>query len=404
MKTRQTAAPLHLLMTTDTVGGVWQYSINLSEALSRRGHRITLVTLGDLPNAAQMAQVRALPNVVCITTRFKLEWMHDPWTSVAESSRFVEALVKQLRPTLLHTNQYCFGSLASTLEVPVVVAAHSDVLSWCAWCLHDGDLYAPVDDYWLRYRQVVQEGLQTARAIVAPSAFMRDMLLHYYRPPAPIHIIYNGCGTPYPPRPVEREPLVVTVGRVWDIAKNVPLVEEAVEMLPPDIRARFVVVGPRAHPDHGEAWPACSERIEYIDYLPHAELMALLQRARIYIAAPRYEPFGLTTLEAALSGCTILANDTPFFRELWGDCATFFEHNSAYDLAVKLATLLQHPEQVSGIESCAYQRAIRHYSLDALAENYLALYEQICGSRSLPEDSESIPITPMAQSSRLLSY
>lgn len=404
MKTPQTTAPLHLLMTTDTVGGVWQYSVNLSEALSRRGHRITLVTLGELPNAAQMAQVRALSNVECIPTRFKLEWMHDPWTSVAESSRFVEALVKQLRPTLLHANQYCFGSLANTLQIPVIVAAHSDVLSWCAWCLYDGDLDAPVDDYWLRYRQVVQEGVHAARAIVAPSAFMRDMLRHYYRPPTPIHVIYNGCDTSYPPRHAEREPLVVTVGRVWDIAKNVPLVEEAVDMLSPELQARFVVVGPRAHPDHGEAWQTCSERIEYIDYLPHAELMALLQRARIYIAAPRYEPFGLTTLEAALSGCTILANDTPFFRELWGDCATFFEHNSAHDLAAKLAGLLQQPEPVSGIESRAYRRAIRHYSLDALADNYLALYEQICGSRSLPEGSESVPITPITPSSRLLSY
>ena len=40
------AYPLHILMTADAVGGVWQYALTLASELANCGHRITLAVLG----------------------------------------------------------------------------------------------------------------------------------------------------------------------------------------------------------------------------------------------------------------------------------------------------------------------------------------------------------------------
>ena len=50
---------MHVLVTADTVGGVWTYARELVTGLVRRGVRVTLVSFGDIPNRAQMAWLKA---------------------------------------------------------------------------------------------------------------------------------------------------------------------------------------------------------------------------------------------------------------------------------------------------------------------------------------------------------
>ena len=55
---------MHVLMTTDAVGGVWTYSLTLARALGARGVGVTLAVVGPEPSAAQVAEVhrrRAAP-------------------------------------------------------------------------------------------------------------------------------------------------------------------------------------------------------------------------------------------------------------------------------------------------------------------------------------------------------
>ena len=52
-------------------------------------------------------------------------------------------------------------------------------------------------------------------------------------------------------------------------------------------------------------------------------------RAAIYALPARYEPFGLSALEAALSGCALVLGDIPSLREVWGDAAVFVPPDDA---------------------------------------------------------------------------
>ena len=48
-----------------------------------------------------------------------------------------------------------------------------------------------------------------------------------------------------------------------------------------------------------------------------------IARAAIYALPAHYEPFGLSILEAAMSGCALVLGDIPSLREIWGDAAVF---------------------------------------------------------------------------------
>src|SRR3954447_12050074 len=72
-----TAAPRHIMMTTDAVGGVWVYATALAKRLAQDGTRVTLVTLGPPPQAAKHNEARDLEGIEIIVTDLALEWL-DP--------------------------------------------------------------------------------------------------------------------------------------------------------------------------------------------------------------------------------------------------------------------------------------------------------------------------------------
>ena len=64
-----------VLMTADTVGGVWTYALDLAHLLARRGCEVTLATMGGyLPHAEARAVARTR-GIHLYESNFKLEWM-----------------------------------------------------------------------------------------------------------------------------------------------------------------------------------------------------------------------------------------------------------------------------------------------------------------------------------------
>ena len=51
---------MHVLITADTVGGVWTYTRELVSGLIARGMRVTLVSFGEIPMPEQTAWMERL--------------------------------------------------------------------------------------------------------------------------------------------------------------------------------------------------------------------------------------------------------------------------------------------------------------------------------------------------------
>src|SRR5437899_2754854 len=97
---------MHVLVTADTVGGVWTYTRELVTGLSKRGHHVTLVSFGEIPAHSQSEWLDGLRNVDYRATAFKLEWMQDSAHDLRQSSEFLQDVIAETRPDLLHLSQY----------------------------------------------------------------------------------------------------------------------------------------------------------------------------------------------------------------------------------------------------------------------------------------------------------
>ena len=361
---------MHLLVTADTIGGVWTYTQELVTGLTLRGHQITLVSFGKLPTPDQNLWMASLPELDYRPTEFRLEWMENAEGDITESMHYLSSVVRETKPDLLHLSQFAYGALQ--VDVPRVVVAHSDVLSW--WLSVHSDT-APSNAWLTWYREIVANGLQGATVVVTPSKSMRSYLNLNFDTAAQTVVIPNGRDPHFFDPCRAKIDRVIAVGRLWDQAKQVDLLTRYPHPVP------VTIVGPQhKHVDAqpaGRAVRSPESNVQFTGALTQAELSVLLAESTIYAATSCYEPFGLAPLEAALSGCALVVNDIPSFRELWEDAALFFDHNDAQSLADQIAFLVRRPDVRQTFADRAYRRALNRFTSDHMLNQYEIMYHEI---------------------------
>jgi glycosyltransferase involved in cell wall biosynthesis len=347
-------------MTADAVGGVWTYALELAAAL---GADVHLAVMGPAPDAARRAQAADVPGVTLHHGDFRLEWMDEPWDDVARAGEWLARLGRRLAPDVVHLNGYAHGALS--WRAPAVVVAHSCVCSW--WRAVRGGDAPPA---WDRYRAAVRAGLAAADLVVAPTRAMGDALHEHYGAPVGVRVVPNGRAPIAAPGP--KEPLVLTAGRLWDEAKNVAAVAEAGRGAP----WRTAVAG------DGAVDPAA--HVEALGFLAPAALGAWMARAAVYALPARYEPFGLSALEAAHAGCALVLGDVPSLREVWGDAARYVPPDDVDALRAEIAGLMDDEPARAGLAERARRRA-RSYTPARMADGYRAAYEAAAGRTTTGE-------------------
>src|SRR5205085_12020837 len=89
--------PIRILMTTDTVGGVWSYSVELCKALLPYNVHFYLITTGAPMQPAQRKEIEEVGNVRVYETDILLEWMDNPWESIDTSGTWLLQLEEELQ-------------------------------------------------------------------------------------------------------------------------------------------------------------------------------------------------------------------------------------------------------------------------------------------------------------------
>ncbi|HEY2896114.1 MAG TPA: glycosyltransferase family 4 protein [Gemmatimonadaceae bacterium] len=350
---------MKVLMTADAVGGVWSYALELARALAPRGVEIVLATMGPRPSALRREEAARCRNVRLETSDFRLEWMQSPWTDVARAGEWLLALEQREHPDLVHLNGYVHAALP--WHAPVCVVAHSCSCSWWRAVKHE-----PAPESWDRYRAAVRKGLDSAAIVIAPTCAMLDALTTEYGHVEHTRVIYNARrASEYPV--LEKERLVLTAGRMWDEAKNV----SALGCVAPSIEWPVYVAGESAMPgfEGMEPTSCCS-----LGPIEHGALARWMGRASIYASPARYEPFGLSVLEAALAGCALVLGDIPSLRELWRDAALFVDPDDHDQIAYTLQRLIADGELRHTIARRCRTRAFA-FDPREMASGYLHAYE-----------------------------
>ena len=345
---------MRVLMTADTVGGVWTYSLELAEALAAHDIEVVLATMGTPLTPSQRAELRRSRVARTYAQSVKLEWMDDPWGDVELAGRWLLKIRDEVEPDVVHLNGYAHSLLP--WELPTVVVGHSCVVSW-----HAAVRGEEAPETWRRYSETVTAGLAAADLVVAPTRAMMRELEQRYGPLPARRVIPNGRHPSAFTAP--KEPFVFSAGRLWDEAKNVDALDRVAPRLPwPVAVAGGLVPGQRTA--HARA----------LGHLDREATDRWLARAAIFALPARYEPFGLAALEAGLAGCALVLGDIPSLREVWGDAAFFVDPHDDDALTAALRLLVEEHSLRDDLAARARERAAL-YTPARMAAGYAEAYQ-----------------------------
>jgi len=350
-----------VLLTADTVGGVWSHALELARALRRRGIDVMIAAMGGAPSPGQEREAGAIAGLEFRAAPWKLPWMDDPWNDVARAGDWLLDLAASWNADLVHLSEPALAALP--WEVPTLAVGHSCVRSWFEAVRGTG---APPE--WDRYGEAMTAGLRVAGAVAAPSHTMLAALRRHYG-------VRGGTVVPNGRDPARyvagpKEPIVLTAGRLWDPAKNLMLLAQAASELPWPVYA----AGDTTSPEGGaELEPG---PVHLLGTLDHEAVASWMARAAVFALPARYEPFGLSVLEAALSGCALVLGDIASLRELWDGVAIFVPSGDADTLRAALAALADDPGLRQTLAMRARRRALG-FTPERMAAGYLGVYARL---------------------------
>ncbi|TIR27761.1 MAG: glycosyltransferase family 4 protein [Mesorhizobium sp.] len=308
--------PRRILMTTDAVGGVWRYSLDLARELAAGGDSIVLAGLGPEPSPEQAREAQSFATLVWLKS--PPDWMTRDEKDLDRLPGELRSLAKTYAIDLVHLNAPAQAA-GLDLTCPIVAVSHSCVATW----LHAVRGQAPADAWsWQRDRN--RAGFDRADTIVAPSRSHAEMLQACYGAIAGLGVVHNGALPG--PRPGRREPFVFAAARWWDEGKDAASLDAAAALCAWPVQA----AGPLAGPDGQRAR---LDNCVSLGPMDHGKVRRLMRRAGIFVSTSIYEPFGLAALEAALSATPLVLADIATYREIWDGAAMFFNPRDPHALA-----------------------------------------------------------------------
>ena len=361
--------PRRWLLTTDTVGGVWTYSLELARGLATLGTDIVLVTMGPPPSSAQLDEVTAIPGVLPVVTSLPLDWLATRSEDVLAAGKALATIVEEAAADLgVEGVQLHAPALAAAADfaVPVVSVVHSCAATWWA-AMRGGAL--PDDLAW--QARLTAQGLARSARVVAPTlAFARAVQAAYKLPRAPTAVYNSRTQT----RSIgEQQDVVFAAGRLWDESKGAALFDAAAALS----GCPFLAAGPTRGPNGTEVY---LQHAEPLGHLSREALAEMFATQPVFVSAGRYEPFGLSILEAAGAGCAVVLADIPTLRELWDGAATFVPVDDPRALAQATDAIIADPTRRHALGQAAATRAAR-YTPQRTAAAMATIYASLATDR-----------------------
>ena len=347
-----------ILMTVDTVGGVWITALDLGRELVRHGSAVTFAVLGPAAHGADRdAAVEAGIEIVHLGAQ--PEWLAEKPVAVNRGAEALAQLAREMGADVIHINH---PALAADVRFgrPVVAIAQACTATW--WQAVKG---TPLPENLRWQADAVGRGYAAATRVVAPCRSFAAATARLYG------LSRQPMVVPVGRAPIESEGVgtavdgVLTTGRLWDQGQNASVLDRAASLTTIPFRA--------AGPTRLGTRATTFDYMTMLDATSDANLRALLAERPIYASAALYDPAGLAVLDAARAGCALVLSDIESFRELWDGAATFVSPSDAAGFAGAAQRLIadrdlrQRSGEAARTRSCTYM-------LDAYVAGMTAIY------------------------------
>jgi hypothetical protein len=166
-----------------------------------------------------------------------------------------------------------------------------------------------------------------------------------------------------------------TAGAEWDAARNISILDDIAGLL----RWPVQVAGEVCNPESGQ--PRQFSKVTLLGSSSSREMRQLFGNAAIYALPAFHDPFGLTALEAAFSGCALVLSRIDTLQEVWGDAPLYASPDAPEQWLAQLRRLIEEP----ALRTDVARRCVRHaqqYTAENMAQQYLEQYGRLLARTS----------------------
>jgi len=394
---------------TDT-GGQIVYVLELGKALAKKGIKVDIFTRAF--EDFQKEEEQIIPNlkivrIPCGSNKFvPKEKLYELMPEFSENiMKYIEKRRKKYN--LIHSHYWDGGYagiiLSKMLDIPHVHTPHT---LGKAKKLEMEIEEAPTEKLKPYYRfhvriAIEQKIYNKVDAILVICETTRIQLLHYYMVDfEKIHVIYPGVDLEIfnPKKNVIDNKInlknnsILTMSRLVP-AKGIDRLVEALNFIKDKINFHLYIGGD-SNPEIGNSKEEVDykkylfnlikkykmqEKITFTGQMEHKIVAAYYRNADIFVNPARYEPFGLTTMEAMACGTAPLISHVAGSKEIIIDGLNGFIINS-HDrklLGNQILKLLSDKKILKKISENAAFTIKEHYSWDKISEKIINLYNKL---------------------------
>jgi mannosylfructose-phosphate synthase len=391
---------------TDT-GGQTLYEFELAKALGKKGVKVDIVTrqFADLPQEEQIFENVKIVRIPCGSNEFvPKERMFELMPEFVD--HFEDYIKKKKKKySVLHSHYWDAGYagilLKKRLKLPHIHTPHSlGKLKRLEMSVED----LPITKLKPAYRYHVRVALEQriyneADAVHVLCETNRIQLLqHYIVDFEKIHVIFPGVETEhFNPRSngIDRnikyeENAIITMCRLVP-AKGIDRVIEAMALLKGKIPFHLYMGGGMPDQAQSEEEKVNNEQVSYLikkhklqnhcsflGYVDHdKELPAYYRKADVFILPSRFEPFGMTTLEAMACGTVPIVSNVAGSKEVIIDGLNGFivDTHDRKVLAGAIHKVLTDKKLLKKVADNAAFTIKEHYDWNKIVDHFIDLYK-----------------------------
>lgn len=125
-----------------------------------------------------------------------------------------------------------------------------------------------------------------------------------------------------------------------------------------------------------------TERIDFRGYIADDDLPNMYRAADVFALSSRYEPFGMTAIEAMASGVpTIVTTEGGLWEQVkWGVESLYANPNDTEAFGHSILDILQYPEISQQLSLHGSAKARSSFTWSSVAQDFIRLCQHICGS------------------------
>lgn len=390
---------------TDT-GGQTLYILQLAKALGSQGIKVDIVTR-QFDN--QKPEEELWPNVRIIRIPAGGNGFVVKERMYELMPEFIENLVTHMEKRrkkydIIHSHYWDGGYggilLANILKIPHVHTPHSlGKLKKLEMSVEQ----APPQNLKPMYRYHVRNAIEQkimnkADAIVVICETSRIQILqHYLIDFEKLHVIYPGVDTEFfNPEKTDadtnlrlKKNSILTVSRIVP-AKGLDRVVDAVALLKNDLDFHLYMGGGSGDEEKSQEEEVTEtklrsliekhklqDKVSFLGFVDHdTTLPAYYRKSDIFVLGGRYEPFGLTPLEAMACGTVPIVSSVAGSREVIIDGLNGFiiDTHDRKALAECIRKILTDPKLKKKVADNALFTMREHFSWEKIVEKFIALY------------------------------